>query len=68
MGFDPTQDIAEPEEVELEMIDHGSKMGESTDESGEPVWVLRCAFEDFGTLQEGLRGEHQVHSTALEHV
>ena len=65
-----TQDIAEPEDVELEMIDHGlEEMGESTDESGDPVWVLRCAFEDFGTLQEGLEGASiKVHSTALEHV
>ncbi len=45
----------DPEELELEMIDHGlEEMGEGTNDDGEPVWVLRCAFNDFGTLQAGL--------------
>ena len=29
-------------------------MGESTGEKGEPQLVVRCAFEDFGTLQKAL--------------
>ena len=37
------------------MIDHGlEEMGESTGEKGEPQLVLRCAFENFGQLQEAL--------------
>ena len=45
----------DPEEVELELIDHGlEEMGEGTNEDGDPVFVLRCAFNDFGTLQAGL--------------
>lgn len=43
------------EELEMELIDHGlEEMGESTGEKGEPQLVLRCAFNDFGTLQKAL--------------
>jgi YebC/PmpR family DNA-binding regulatory protein len=43
------------DELELEMIDHGlDEMGESTGEKGEAQLVLRCAFADFGRLQEAL--------------
>jgi YebC/PmpR family DNA-binding regulatory protein len=43
------------DELELDMIDHGlEEMGESTGEKGEPQLVLRCAFGDFGRLQEAL--------------
>jgi YebC/PmpR family DNA-binding regulatory protein len=45
----------EPEELELELIDHGlEEMGESTGEKGEPQLVIRCAFGDFGQLQKAL--------------
>jgi YebC/PmpR family DNA-binding regulatory protein len=45
----------DPEELELELIDHGlEEMGESTGEKGEPQLVLRCAFNDFGQLQKAL--------------
>ncbi|HEX3131892.1 MAG TPA: YebC/PmpR family DNA-binding transcriptional regulator [Thermoanaerobaculia bacterium] len=45
----------DPEELELELIDHGlEEMGESTGEKGEPILVLRCAFNDFGQLQKAL--------------
>jgi len=43
------------DELELDMIDHGlEEMGESTGENGEPQLVLRCAFDNFGRLQEAL--------------
>ena len=43
------------DELELEMIDHGlEEMGESIGEKGEPQLLLRCAFENFGQLQEAL--------------
>jgi YebC/PmpR family DNA-binding regulatory protein len=49
------EDVEDAEELELEMIDHGlEEMGESTDDDGNEVLVLRCAFNDFGTLQAGL--------------
>ena len=62
--------IEDTEMLELEMIDHGlEEMGESTDDDGNPVWVLRCDFEAFGTLQAGLEEQNiEVTSTALEHV
>lgn len=41
--------------LELELIDHGlEEMGESTGEQGEEVLILRCAFNDFGTMQKAL--------------
>jgi YebC/PmpR family DNA-binding regulatory protein len=44
-----------PEELELELIDAGlEELGESTGEKGESQLVLRCAFNDFGTLQKAL--------------
>jgi transcriptional/translational regulatory protein YebC/TACO1 len=43
------------DELELELIDHGlEELGEGTGEKGEPLLVLRCAFNDFGTLQKAL--------------
>jgi YebC/PmpR family DNA-binding regulatory protein len=45
----------DPEELELELIDHGlEEMGETTSEKGEPQLLLRCAFADFGHLQKAL--------------
>jgi len=60
----------EPEELELELIDHGlEEMGESTGEKGEPQLVLRCAYTDFGQLQKALedRGITPI-SAELEYV
>ena len=43
------------DDLELYLIDHGlEEMGESTGEKDEPQLVVRCAFEDFGTLQKAL--------------
>jgi YebC/PmpR family DNA-binding regulatory protein len=43
------------EELEFELIDHGlEEMGEGTGENGEDVVVLRCAFNDFGSMQKAL--------------
>ena len=43
------------EDMELELIDYGlEELGEGTGENGEEVLVLRCAFNDFGSLQKGL--------------
>jgi YebC/PmpR family DNA-binding regulatory protein len=49
------------EALELELIDHGlEEMGESTGEKGEPQLVIRCAFNDFGTLQKALEDRNLV--------
>ena len=43
------------DELEFELIDDGlEEMGESTGEHGEEVLVLRCAFNDFGSMQKAL--------------
>lgn len=47
--------VKDQDELELDLIDHGlEEMGESTGDKGEPQLVIRCAFTDFGTLQEAL--------------
>lgn len=49
------------DELELELIDHGlQELGESTNEKGEPVLVLRCDFKDFGTLQAAVEAKGLV--------
>jgi YebC/PmpR family DNA-binding regulatory protein len=53
------------EELELELIDHGlEEMGESTNDDGEPVLVLRCAFGDFGRFQKALEDRNITPITA----
>ena len=43
------------DDLELELIDHGlDELGESNDDNGNPIIVLRCAFTDFGNLQKAL--------------
>ncbi len=43
------------DDLELELIDHGlDELGESNDDNGNPILVLRCAFTDFGNLQKAL--------------
>lgn len=43
------------EELELELIDAGlEEMGDSTDENGNDVVVLRVGFADFGKMQKAL--------------
>lgn len=43
------------DDLELELIDHGlEELGESNDDNGNPIIVLRCAFVDFGNLQKAL--------------
>lgn len=43
------------ENLELELIDAGlEEIGESAEENGEIVLVIRCAFNDFGNMQKAL--------------
>ena len=43
------------DDLELYLIDHGlEEMGDSTGDKGEPQIVARCAFADFGVMQEAL--------------
>jgi YebC/PmpR family DNA-binding regulatory protein len=53
--------VKDQDEFELDMIDHGlEEMGESSGEKGEAQLVVRCAFNDFGRLQEALEARHIV--------
>jgi transcriptional/translational regulatory protein YebC/TACO1 len=47
------------DDLELYLIDHGlDEMGDSSGEKGEPQLLIRCAFADFGRLQEALEARH----------
>ena len=53
--------VKDQDELELDLIDYGlEEMGESTGEKGEPQLVIRCAFNDFGKLQEALENRKIV--------
>jgi YebC/PmpR family DNA-binding regulatory protein len=55
------------DDLELHLIDHGlEEMGESTGEKGEPQIVVRCAFEDFGTVQKALE-DRGIQPLSAEH-
>jgi YebC/PmpR family DNA-binding regulatory protein len=43
------------DDLELELIDFGlEELGESSDENGNEILVLRCTFVDFGKMQKAL--------------
>src|SRR5215469_16951027 len=45
------------DDLEFELIDFGlEELGESSDENGNEILVLRCAFVDFGNMQKALEG------------
>jgi transcriptional/translational regulatory protein YebC/TACO1 len=53
------------DELEFELIDFGlEEMGESADENGNDILVLRSAFTDFGKLQKALEDKGITPSSA----
>jgi YebC/PmpR family DNA-binding regulatory protein len=55
------------DDLELYLIDHGlEEMGESSGEKGEPQLVIRCAFADFGQMQEALESR-KIAPLSAEH-
>jgi YebC/PmpR family DNA-binding regulatory protein len=47
------------DDLELDLIDHGlDELGESSDDEGNTIIVLRCAFTDFGNLQKALEDKN----------
>lgn len=45
----------DPEELELELIDHGLEdMGEGETDEGEPLLIASCGFGEFGAMQAAL--------------
>jgi len=54
------------DELELDLIDHGlDELGESNDDNGNAIIVLRCAFTDFGNLQKALEDKN-MHPISAE--
>ena len=58
------------DDLELDLIDHGlDELGESNDDNGNAIIVLRCAFTDFGNLQKALEDKSiQPISAELEWI
>lgn len=53
------------EALELDLIDFGlDELGEGTTEKGEPELVVRCAFEDFGRMQQAIEARGLVPTSA----
>jgi YebC/PmpR family DNA-binding regulatory protein len=53
------------DELELDLMDYGlDEMGESVGEKGEAELVIRCAFADFGRVQERLEQRKLVPKSA----
>jgi YebC/PmpR family DNA-binding regulatory protein len=47
----------DPDELELELIDHGlTALEHGESDKGEPQLVVRCAFTDFGAMQTAIEG------------
>src|SRR5271163_1983036 len=64
--LDPAS-VKDQDELELDLIDYGlEEMGESTGEKGEAQLVIRCAFNDFGKLQEALESR-KIAPLSAEH-
>ncbi len=50
-----------PDDLELELIDFGlEELGESTDDAGNNIIVLRTAFTDFGNMQKALEDRNMT--------
>jgi YebC/PmpR family DNA-binding regulatory protein len=55
------------DDLELYLMDHGlEEMGEGSGEKGEPQLVIRCAFADFGKMQEALEAR-KIAPLSAEH-
>jgi YebC/PmpR family DNA-binding regulatory protein len=55
------------DDLELYLMDHGlEEMGESSGEKGEPQIVVRCAFDDFGSVQKALE-DRGIRPLSAEH-
>lgn len=65
----PLDQIADPEEIELEFIDHGlEEIVKDTIEEKE-MYKIQVAFEDFGTMQQALeKAEIKPEKSELERI
>jgi len=61
--------IADPEEMELELIDFGLEKIEKDEVEGKDMYKIFVAFEDFGNMQEGLETKSiKVDKSELERI
>lgn len=67
--IEPEQ-IGEREELELDLMDHGLvEMEDGEDDEGNPMVIVRCEFNDFGTMQSALEERNvEVKSSGAEYV
>lgn len=63
------EDIADPEEFELEFIDYGLEKIEKEEIEDNTFYRVYVAFEDFGKMQEGLEDNNiNVDKSELEYI
>lgn len=61
--------IEDPEEAELELIDFGLEKIEKDEVEGKEMYKIYVAFEDFGSMQEGLEKKSiKVEKSELERI
>lgn len=68
--FRISPDGVDREALELELIDHGLQdLGDGTSDKGEAQLVLRCGFDEFGTLASAIEARGlKIMSSASEYV
>ena len=65
----PLDQIADPEEIELEMIDHGLESIEKDTVEETEMYKIYVAFEDFGKMQQALEAAKiNVEKSELERI
>ncbi len=65
----PLDQIADPEEIELEMIDHGLESIEKDTVEETEMYKIYVAFEDFGKMQQALEAASiNVEKSELERI
>jgi len=65
----PLDQISDPEDIELEMIDHGLESIEKDTVEEKEMYKIQVAFEDFGKMQQALEtAEIKVEKSELERI
>jgi len=65
----PVDQIADPEEIELEMIDHGLESIEKDTVEEKEMYKIYVAFEDFGKMQQALEAAQiKAEKSELERI
>lgn len=65
----PVDQIADPDEIELELIDHGLEQIEKDTIEEKEIYKIFVAFEDFGKMQEALeKAEIKAEKSELERI